>query len=419
MYENKLTYIIGALILLLPACALVVDHGASAPFTLLVLIALFVLPFLPGKQVLKRDEIILLLSCAAFFVWAIISMYLSGINDDALKRINVYSRFFTFIPVYFLIRRCRLSVEWLAAGVIVGAISSGLYAIVEIALNFESYSGRASGARHPVYFGSLSLLMACMSLAFVRVVRGVWWKTAIGIAFVMGLIASIFSGTRGAWVAFPVLALVLLWQHWPQIGLLQRKILLALMFLIPAILFLIPATNVSDRFDEAVEDVRKYKQGITVRTSVGQRIEMWRAALDMIKNNAIIGAGTGSYNSYAAKLVAQQGYNESITLFGNPHNEYLNVAATRGIIGLLLLFMVFIVPVTFFYKRCRVGDDRVCACATVGILIVVAYSVHSLSASPFERVLPITFYVFFIYTCAALITGSVSGADENSDLTHG
>ena len=413
LQEKQLKPFAGLLIFLLPASSLVVENVGSAPFALLVLLACLSLPLLPGKQELHKYEVILLLTCTAFFVWAIISMYLVGPDHDALSRVAVYSRFFTFIPVYYLIRRVQPSVYWLVSGLVAGSILTGLYAIAEIWFGLEnSYPGRASGVRHPVYFGDFSLLMACMSLAYLKMVPGWNFRLVIVVAALLGLLASMLSGTRGAWAALPVMLVILMWQYWPIVKPAYRKFLLIVMVVIPIILFYLPVLNVSDRFAEAVEDVRKYEQGVSLGTSVGMRLEMWRAALEMSSSNVLSGVGVGGYEKNVRSLVSNKGFDASIQAFGNPHNEYLNVLATRGLIGLVLLMLVFIVPVMGFlrYKGSAIPEVR--SCSFAGIMHVASFSIFSISAAPFERALPISFYIFFVYILTAMIVARQNRVDN-------
>ena len=71
------------------------------------------------------------------------------------------------------------------------------------------------------------------------------------------------------------------------------------------------------------------------------RILMWNASMNVWKENFFIGTGTGDYND---ELVA---YNKSMNNLGvvkeelNSHNQFLNTAVQLGMIGLIVLLMLF------------------------------------------------------------------------------
>ena len=76
--------------------------------------------------------------------------------------------------------------------------------------------------------------------------------------------------------------------------------------------------------------------------SSAARILMWNASWNIWKNNLFFGVGTGDYND---ELIA---YNKSKNNQGvvkeelNSHNQFLNTAVQLGMIGLIVLLMLFI-----------------------------------------------------------------------------
>ncbi len=402
--SSMLTQLAGLLIFLLPAASLVTSYGGSGPFTALALMSLLVLPFLPGRQQLEREEKLLLLAFAAFFVWAIASMYIAGVSDDAMRRLSRYSRFFTVIPVYFLIRRLQPSAYWLLAGVIVGCIASGLYAIMQIWFDWEShYPGRASGTHHPVYFGDFSMLMAFLAIGMLRLAPSNIYKWIIVAAFCMGVLASILSGTRTAWAAAPVMLSVLIWQHWRVFSSRRKLAIVMVILLLPLTLYSLPSTNMANRINEAMQDVDRYENNVTVATSLGQRFEMWRVSWQLIKAHPWLGIGTGNFQKETGKMIDAGELTEAVRPFGNPHNEFINTMVTRGIIGLATLLAIFIVPLRIFARKWKWTNVREAALAGSGVVVVAGFVVFSLTASPFERALPASTYVFYIVIIAALL----------------
>ena len=64
--ENNLRVLVGTLLFLIPASAVVVNHGASYPHGVLSLLALAIFPFYRNNQSLSAEEKILLLCFLLF-----------------------------------------------------------------------------------------------------------------------------------------------------------------------------------------------------------------------------------------------------------------------------------------------------------------------------------------------------------------
>ncbi|MFQ5330187.1 MAG: O-antigen ligase family protein [Thermodesulfobacteriota bacterium] len=78
-------------------------------------------------------------------------------------------------------------------------------------------------------------------------------------------------------------------------------------------------------------------------SSVGFRFQMWSGALQMLRDNPILGVGTGGFNS------AIQKYSDEprLRMFDQPHNSYLYVASSFGLVGIVSFGWLIVV---FFRK---------------------------------------------------------------------
>ena len=76
-----------------------------------------------------------------------------------------------------------------------------------------------------------------------------------------------------------------------------------------------------------------------------RRYQIWRVALLMIKDHPIIGVGNGNFKRYYPKYKMEPRKNfPEDKVMGHPHNDYLNIYITSGIIGLIgYLLMWFII----------------------------------------------------------------------------
>jgi O-antigen ligase len=74
-------------------------------------------------------------------------------------------------------------------------------------------------------------------------------------------------------------------------------------------------------------------------TSSGERMEMIKNTLTLIKTHPIFGGGTGSLRPEYNALVADK--DVAIKKMNNPHNQYLLIAQHLGLAGLIMLFLLF------------------------------------------------------------------------------
>jgi len=83
--------------------------------------------------------------------------------------------------------------------------------------------------------------------------------------------------------------------------------------------------------------------------SVFQRIELWKAALGIIKKNLLFGVGTGDMvTAYEEQLriMDSQLYGKKL----RSHNQFLSILSALGIIGFIVFFISLFYP-AFYYNR--------------------------------------------------------------------
>jgi len=98
--------------------------------------------------------------------------------------------------------------------------------------------------------------------------------------------------------------------------------------------------------------------------SINSRFLMWRSTLDMIKDNPITGMGIGTfkknYLNYQAKKINK--YPELIKYWvyaGKAHNDYLQMGAELGLVGLAIFFyMLFKLYYLFFFFFFREKNEN-------------------------------------------------------------
>ena len=150
------------------------------------------------------------------------------------------------------------------------------------------------------------------------------------------------TGGRAGQVMYFAMIIVVLFQYFEK----QRlKAIIFSIFAIPLILTI--AYNSSSIFHNRVNkvytDISEFQTNKD--TSVGNRINLTVNSWEIIKENPIIGVGTGGFvNSY--KEVHMRLTPEATTLWSShPHNMYILKYVELGILGLFSLLLILIIPV--------------------------------------------------------------------------
>lgn len=98
-------------------------------------------------------------------------------------------------------------------------------------------------------------------------------------------------------------------------------------------------------------------------TSLGLRLEFWRKSLGFFAEAPVIGHGTGSTRGLFERVATGGVAQASGEVIGNPHNQTLNVAVQWGIVGVAILYAMWLVHLLLFR-----GDGLV---NWIGLLVVV------------------------------------------------
>jgi O-antigen ligase len=144
------------------------------------------------------------------------------------------------------------------------------------------------------------------------------------------------TGGRAGQVAFFVMLSIIIFQIFDK----QRiKSLTTISILIPGIFFI--AYQASDLFqirvDLAIAEALNYS--IHNISSVGLRINFALNSWDVIKENLIIGVGTGDFRIAYEKI--NQINSPEMSTTTNPHNMYTLIAMELGVLGIISMLSIF------------------------------------------------------------------------------
>ncbi|MHC2333235.1 O-antigen ligase [Bradyrhizobium sp. USDA 4454] len=138
-------------------------------------------------------------------------------------------------------------------------------------------------------------------------------------------------------------------------------------------------------------------------TSLGLRLEFWRKSLGFFAEAPLIGHGTGATRGLFERVATGGVKEASSEVIGNPHNQTLNVAVQWGIVGVAILYAMWLLHLLLLR-----GDGLV---NWIGLLVVV----QNISSSLFNSHI-FDFHEGWMYVLGVGVAGGMalkrrSGAD--------
>jgi O-antigen ligase len=366
---------------MLPALALAVPSGYS--LGAVVLCVLGATAWITHPRLVRRDADMLWFGMAVFSLatlWALDATLTHPFRVNGLDKPVKFALALVAIPAVLRTTPKAAALQW---GVWIGALGAGATAAWQIAVMGMD---RAWGYTNAIQFGNLALLMAVWSLIWSRQwpLQRAWpgW-----LACAAGVFAAIASDSRGAWwVALLIFPMVLLLRSGTHDSRAEgrgshraRWILLAAM--LAALATQLP--RLSERTVAAWHEIQQHWQTGESDTSVGQRLAHWQLAWHMGLARPLTGWGDQGYQVEKERRISVGEAPAALQPFTHAHNEWLDMWAKHGIVGLALLLAFYAAPGWAHWRALQAGKgmgvpasgftDTRHASALCGLVLVVGY----------------------------------------------
>jgi O-antigen ligase len=176
------------------------------------------------------------------------------------------------------------------------------------------------------------------------------------IAFVIGIYLSIRSGSRSGWLAFPFVIAGIFYVLYKPSRIRVFVLLMGVLGLTLIIYQYIPIVNV--RIDAMLNDLSNYPWtgGMAPDTSVGMRITFYRLGGYYFSQSPLFGWGERGYSEIknALPLLSfSSQFTRDFAFASLFHSEWTTQAVRFGFMGLLGVFLVFWIPMKFFYELAK------------------------------------------------------------------
>lgn len=265
----------------------------------------------------------------------------------ALREFDNYLPFLLIIFGLWGIRNYKPQQKWFWSGLAIGAMGAAIFSGYQ-ALVMDL---RAGGFTNPIQFGNIALLMGvlCLVRALVGAHLG-WVNLVLWMGFFSGLAASVWSQTRGGWLALVFIFIWILANATRSWSLIKRRMTFGGFCLLLLVPVLQPKGVVQSRMEIATTEIRAYVETGKQDTSVGARLAIWTLAWSDVAKEPWMGHGDKGWIALRDSAIEDGRLSTFSSSFTHLHNEYLNVLFKRGLLGLALYLGMFMVPMLFFFR---------------------------------------------------------------------
>lgn len=344
---------------------------------------------------------------AVFGLVLVTSVFFYAYHDEALRFLDKPVKLLLFALVLLLLLRYCFSIQLVLVSVLAAAVIAGGIALYEV--YFLSVS-RAFSNMIAIQGGdiamSLGLFSGMVALYAQQIQQSRLFELSL-FATTLGIVASLLSGTRGAWVCLPLVAIYALFVYRKQLS--MRRIYMMLIVAGLAVIFLYFSPTVSSRLQAAASDIALYQQDKKV-TSIGYRFELWRSAGDAWQEKPWLGWGNKDIVE-KRKAQEQQQYvikNLSKSNF-HAHNQYLEELSIRGLLGFSVFMAFLLIPFRVFARYRHHSTPEVRLFSHLGVLHIVLIATYCLSQAFFAHNSGILFYALMLVVFYAGLHHSLPG----------
>ncbi|MEJ2643164.1 MAG: O-antigen ligase family protein, partial [Desulfosarcinaceae bacterium] len=282
-------------------------------------------------RMVKKDYALEIFPYTKYFILMIALIMISALAlgglKDPIKKVLFWWIYLFFVGMFFLsyhdrglIKKFLFFVALAADGVALVGVYQYLFTDLGRSLGFFS---------HQLTYANVLAIVLCMiaAILFCRLYdNGIQFKFyCISLALVaVGLSTAI---SRGPMLSALITVLIIL-------SLRHRKqgVAICMVLLLFWLISILAIPNFRERYTQLFNDSWRNPE-----TSVGVRVALWKASLDIIRDYPLLGIGQHNFEKVAFKYTHKQYH-----VMAHAHNSYLQFALTNGLPAFLVLFLLLI-----------------------------------------------------------------------------
>ncbi len=333
-----------------------------------------------------------ILTFGAFIAFSFISLFWASSFSFGLEYIAKY-RHFLIIPVMYTSLDKKFVPHIISAFLMAILVSE----IMSYGIFFELWKYNGVSPHDPTPFMShmtYSTILAFTSTIlltkiFLAKKEELKFKILYGVFFI-SVIANLFiNGGRTGQIIFIILIFVLKLIHVKHKA---KAIALSIstLFIIFSLAYNF-SPNFHNRANTLYNEVNKmiYQNDYSSNdSSLGARVSLWMVGYETFKDNFLFGTGIGNDMNDVKKHAEELGFKPKyLGLFDDNHNMFITNAVQLGIVGLILIILLF-----YYLFKLKFKEDEY---RSINIMFVIAFVMFSFTHNTFHTMHPMTFFALF------------------------
>ncbi len=317
----------------------------------------------------KNINSIILLIILLSIAYGGISYVTHGFSSNEIRALSVSFLFFLFTSKD-IINKQQLSILIITSSIISFCYLSYQSIILEV--------HRASYPFNPIPYSAILSIYATYSLFMFFYEK----NRLMLLSYFLFVIGIFLTETRGAILALLCSSIfIIIYKVSSSLKLISKKQLIKYstlsIFIVISVGYIVK-DPVLKRYNETIIEVQSIQSG-NMETSIGIRLQLWKAALDIFVEKPIFGVGD-NHLDYLKQLYNDGKVSKTIVDFGpnHYHNQYLDKLVKTGIIGLLLLILLqSALLISLKFKNTKT--------TILALSITITFIINSLTDTPFGQ----------------------------------
>ncbi|MCL9780366.1 O-antigen ligase family protein [Vibrio sp. S4M6] len=386
-------------IFLVPSLLLITKNFSVGVIVLTILFSFyFLFSYRKALAPLNKFDYLCLCVLSIYFLVNIPNTILDLGN---LRYLKGGSRIILCIPIYFMMINIlnRKSIDkimdFLRVGVIVGSMGALAIALYQFYFLGEE---RVNGFLFSINFGYLSCSLAFLALCLSKDKN---YRKLLVLAFLASCIACTLTLTRGAIFAIPLLLLTIALLRARELNAL-RTIGVALLFLAITISLVYTSPDLQKRYQFTVSELKDISQGnLNAAASTGGRLELWKASIEAFKRSPLFGLTYSQRDKLNKQLYDEGQVGKWVTTVqrGHAHNQYFEMLASNGILGVIGFIGMLFIPAMIFFSQYNKTKSMA---SYIGVIFVMGWIIFGITEVPLSANVISSFYGFILSIALAI-----------------
>ncbi|MEZ9398063.1 O-antigen ligase family protein [Vibrio splendidus] len=329
------------------------------------------------KQILKwckRRRLLPLFALAA--TYAVLSKEIHGYNTNEMRGLLTLLVLGIFTPNEALIK-VKENLHW--PMLIFSLIGIAYIAYHAVYLKIP----RTTWDINPLPYSAAMSAAACLSLYQSIKMQSKTHRLVMFLAFVLYVCAIFLSGTRGALLSLSIVSTLIL-ASFLITNLRSGALYLCLALSATCITATIFKGSIEARYNDTVNEIKHFEAG-NLNSSIGQRLEMYQAALNISMPPKLLGYGTDNLSSLKDSLHKQGMISNGAAKLNSFHNQFLHNLVIYGFIGFCITLLWFIYPTYIAWKNENISLAPI-------LIVGGSYFTSAMTDVPLQKIYSLVFF---------------------------